>query len=88
MLRSVENGVASIRRADAKPYIISNLQITRKWKKLDIYVGGENLGNVVQQDPIQHASDVQSAAFDVTQVYAPIIGIRGYVGLRWSPFKK
>lgn len=79
------NGLRMI-RTEADPYLVLNAQVTTKWKNFDIYVGGENLTNKTQADPIQGWQTPDSNTFDVTQVYAPIVGIRGYIGFRWSPF--
>ncbi len=73
---------------ESKPYFTSNLQITKKWHAIDLYGGVENLTNYTQDLPVQGYSDPNSTEFDVTQVYAPILGIRGYIGVRWSPFRK
>ena len=68
----------------SKAFMTTNAQITKKWRVFDIYVGGENLGNYRQKDPVQGGYNPQSEMFDVTQVYAPLMGIRGYVGFRWK----
>lgn len=73
---------------ETKPYILSNLQVTKKWHTIDLYGGVENLTNYTQELPVQGYDNINSAGFDVTQVYAPVLGIRGYIGVRWSPFKK
>ena len=64
----------------------TNAQVTRKFKAFDIYVGGENLTNERQKLPIQGMDNPQGSLFDVSQVYAPLMGIRGYIGLRWTLF--
>lgn len=80
----VGDDVAFQNRNNSNAFVTTNAQITKKWKVFDIYVGGENLGNYRQKDPIQGGANPQSLEFDVTQVYAPLMGIRGYVGFRWK----
>jgi len=63
-------------------------QLTRKFGNLEIYLGGENLTNFIQQDPIIDAENPFGPYFDATHVYAPITGRMGYVGLRWGLDKK
>ncbi len=84
LVRTLENGNAIQERHEAKPYLTTNAQVTRKFKAFDIYVGGENLTNERQKLPIQGMDNPQGSLFDVSQVYAPLMGIRGYVGLRWT----
>lgn len=66
----------------SKPYCILNAQITKKFRLWEIYVGGENLLNVKQKDPIVQASNPFGEYFDATMVYMPISGIMGYIGVR------
>jgi outer membrane receptor for ferrienterochelin and colicin len=66
----------------SKPYCLLNAQITKKFRKWEIYAGGENLLNVKQKDPIVQAENPFGEYFDATMVYMPITGIMGYVGVR------
>ena len=71
------------RRPDvSKPYCLFNAQITKKFRKWEIYAGGENLLNVKQKDPIVQAENPFGEYFDATMVYKPVTGIMGYVGVR------
>ena len=45
-------------------------------------MGGENLLNYKQKNPIIDVQNPFSDNFDATVVYAPITGIMGYVGVR------
>ncbi|MFT6018372.1 MAG: outer membrane receptor for ferrienterochelin and colicins [Flavobacteriales bacterium] len=69
-------------------YALVNTQVTKKFKKWDIYMGGENLLNYTQKNPIISGDNWESDDFDASQVYAPIMGTRVYVGLRWWIDKK
>ncbi len=61
-----------------------NAQITRNFKHWSIYVGGENLTDFRQKNPIIGASDPWSPNFDATMVYGPIQGIMIYAGFRFN----
>lgn len=66
-------------------YGLWNAQITRAWKKLEIYAGGENLTAYRQHHAIIAADDPWSPYFNGSQVWAPMMGPVGYVGVRFSP---
>ncbi len=68
----------------SKPYCMLSAQVTKKFRRWEIYVGGENLLNVKQDNPIIAADDPFGENFDATIVYMPITGIMGYVGVRYA----
>lgn len=61
-----------------------NAQVTRNWKALELYVGGENLLNVMQHHPIVAAQNPFGPDFDATEIWAPIMGWNMYIGLRYT----
>lgn len=62
-----------------------NAQVTKVFNhKFEIYVGGENITNVRQNNPIIAADDPFGQYFDTTLVYGPIFGSMYYAGLRWK----
>jgi outer membrane receptor protein involved in Fe transport len=63
-------------------YAVLNAQITKKWKIIDWYVGGENLTHFRQQNPIVDAHNPFSPTFDASMVWGPIVGIVVYTGIR------
>ncbi len=69
-------------------YPLVNLQITRKFKTLELYAGSENIGNYKQTNPIIDSEDPFGEYFDATQIYAPVLGVKAYLGLRWWIAKK
>lgn len=71
-------------RSESPAYAILNAQITRSWKRLEVYAGGENLTGYRQHEVIVAANDPGSVYFDGSRVWAPMMGAVGYVGLRWS----
>jgi outer membrane receptor for ferrienterochelin and colicins len=65
-------------------YPMLNGQITYIYKKLEIYLGGENLTNFKQQHPIIDSQNPFGQYFDATNVWGPIMGINIYGGFRFS----
>ena len=64
-------------------YNLLNSQITRVFSsKFEIYLGGENIGNYKQLNPIISSENPFSPNFDSSQIYAPIFGRMIYTGLR------
>ena len=71
--------------AYAAPYTILNTQITRIFNtSFEMYIGGENIGNTVQKQPIIAATDPFGPYFDSTITYAPTLGGIYYIGLRYK----
>jgi len=64
---------------------LMHLQVTKVFsKKFEVYIGGENLTNTRQQNPVLAADDPFGANFDTTIAYAPIFGRMYYAGLRFK----
>ena len=62
-----------------------NAQITKVFsEKFEVYLGGENVTNVRQNNPILGAGDPFGSNFDTTFVYGPIFGSMYYAGLRFK----
>lgn len=57
-------------------------QITREFRYFSIYLGGENLTNFKQKNPIVNAASPWSNTFDPTLVWGPVHGAMAYVGVR------
>lgn len=64
------------------PYGQLNAQVTRWFRHCSVYVGGENLTNYKQKNPILHAEHPWSERFDATQVWGPVHGVMVYAGVR------
>ncbi|TBN02720.1 TonB-dependent receptor [Hyunsoonleella flava] len=61
-----------------------NTQITKVLSpKFEVYLGGENITNVRQPNPVLGADNPFGANFDSTFVYGPIFGSLYYTGLRF-----
>jgi outer membrane receptor protein involved in Fe transport len=65
-------------------YFIFNAQITRRFKKVEYYIGAENLSNFMQMTPIIAAKDPFGSFFDSSIVWGPIKGRMVYAGLRFT----
>ena len=64
-------------------YSLWNSQLTRIFsKKIEIYLGGENIGNFKQTNPIIGSENPFGLDFDTSQIYGPIFGGMIYTGLR------
>lgn len=74
-------------------YPMLYLQVTRRFKGVDVYVGGENLTNFTQKDVIIGTKgvdgNIQAALpdFDASCVWGPLMGIRFYAGVRITLWK-
>ncbi len=62
-----------------------NAQITKVFSKnFEIYIGGENITNLKQNNPIINPDNAFGSNFDTTFVYGPIFGSMYYTGLRFK----
>ena len=66
----------------SKVYPIVNAQITHIFKNWEFYLGGENLTNYTQQNPIIDAENPFSNEFDATRIWAPVMQMNIYAGFR------
>ena len=73
-----------LKKMKTPAYFGLNAQITRKFKYIDIYIGGENLTNYRQKTPILDATNPFGTTFDASMIWGPIMGIMGYVGIRFT----
>ena len=67
-----------------KSYNIFNAQITKFFRKFDLYAGVENIFNFVQHDPIISAENPFGEFFDSSLIWGPIMGRKYYLGLRYA----
>ena len=70
--------------AESPDFFIMHVQVTKVFKRFELYGGSENLLHFRQEHPIINAQNPFSTSFDATQVWGPIEGRRVYVGLRFS----
>ena len=64
-------------------YALLNTQLTRAFKRLDVYVGVENLANYRQPNPIDGAANPFGPTFDAAMVWGPVYGRLTYAGLHY-----
>ncbi len=64
-----------------------NLQVTREFRHFSLYVGGENLTNYRQPNPVVNAANPWSSTFDPTLIWGPVHGIMAYAGIRINFWK-
>lgn len=65
-------------------YPVLNAQILKWFRWGNIYIGGENLTNFKQKNPIIGCHDPFGDNFDATMIYGPIDGIMFYGGIKWK----
>lgn len=68
-------------------YPILYAQVTKRFKGFDIYLGGENLTNFTQHNPIIDSANPWGQSFDASCVWGPLMGVRVYAGLRMTIWK-
>ena len=57
-------------------------QVTREFRHFSVYIGGENLTNYRQVNPIINAGNPWSPDFEPTLIWGPVHGIMAYAGIR------
>lgn len=65
-------------------YITIHSQITRKFKKWDVYAGVENLTNFTQKHPVLGYEEPFAEGFDAGSIWGPVLGRMFYAGVRYS----
>lgn len=68
----------------SESYYTVNGQVTRAFKKFEVYAGVENILNYTQNNPIIAASDPNGSNFDASLIWGPIDGRNIYFGLRYK----
>ena len=73
-------------RPTASPVFgLLNAQISKKWnEKFEVYLGGENITNYKQENPIISAENPYGPFFDASLIWGPIYGAKVYMGIRWT----
>ena len=67
----------------APRYALLNAQLTRAFKRLEVYAGVENLTNYRQPNPVEGAAAPFGPTFDAAMVWGPVYGRLTYAGLRY-----
>lgn len=78
------NPVAYQRPLQSEPYTTVNAQFTYNFKKIQIYLGCENIFDFRQRQPIISWQNPFSQYFDVSSVWGPTRGREVYLGMRFK----
>lgn len=73
---------------ESEIYPLLNAQITHVFHRWDFYLGGENLTNYTQKNPIIDAESPFSSTFNATRIWAPVFGVNIYAGVRFTIKRK
>ena len=66
-------------------YSVMIAQLTRVFSdSFEVYIGGENLNDYTQDNPVLGAGDPFGPNFDTTIIHAPIMGRMFYAGFRYK----
>ncbi|MBQ6082810.1 MAG: TonB-dependent receptor [Bacteroidales bacterium] len=65
-------------------YALLNAQILKWFRWGNIYIGGENLTNFKQKNPIIGCHNPFGENFDATMIWGPVDGIMVYAGIKWK----
>ena len=56
----------------------------KTWNEVfEVYVGGENLTNYMQEMPIMGSDNPFGMGFDASMIWGPVMGRNIYAGMRW-----
>lgn len=77
------NDLANQRGMQSKDFFQVNAQVTFKWKKWEVYLGGENLLNFTQKNPIISGDQPFSNQFDASLIWGPLRGAMAFTGVRF-----
>jgi outer membrane receptor for ferrienterochelin and colicin len=72
------------RGTSAPAYTIIHAQVSKYFKRLELYLGGENLTDFTQSNPIIAADDPFGDYFDSSMIWGPIIGRKFYIGMKFT----
>jgi len=76
--------IALQRESTFPSYAIMNAQITKYFRKFEVYIGGENLTGFMQKNPIISPETPYGSFFDASMVWGPITGRKIYFGFRMA----
>lgn len=81
---TVGNTPENVIGTQSKDYYLLNGQVTRAFKKFDIYSGVENILSYRQDNPIIAANDPNGSNFDASLIWGPVMGRNIYFGFRYK----
>ena len=68
----------------APAFINLNAQVSRSFRRWDVYLGGENLTNFTQKAPIVTPDNPFGNRFDAGSAWGPVVGKVIYIGTRYK----
>lgn len=75
-------------RSNMSPvYPVLYMQVTRKFKGVDVYIGADNITNYRQKNPIINAENPYAPDFNASVIWGPLMGIKVYAGMRFTLWK-
>jgi outer membrane cobalamin receptor len=74
----------NLRPTVSETFMVFNGQITRKFRTFEVYLGGENLLNFKQKEPIIDSENPFGDNFDASMIWGPVQGRVLYAGFRYS----
>ncbi len=83
LIDTSENPEPYRRNKNSEPYSTINAQFTKKFPKMDLYIGAENIFNFKQENPIISWEDPFGEYFNIANVWGPTKGREVYLGLRY-----
>ncbi len=75
---------SQVKGSKSPEFVTFNSQITRMFKKWEVYAGCENITGFRQEMPVIGADDPFGNEFDATNIWGPLMGRKIYVGFRYS----
>lgn len=72
----------TVAETQSPDFFVFSAHITKKFRRIDIYAGVENIGNYMQHMPVIGAANPFGADFDASLVYGPTDGRTIYTGIR------
>ncbi len=82
---TTESNPLQYQLASSSPWHVTmNMQVTKRFKWFELYVGAENLTNFRQKNAIIAADDPYGPFFDASLVWGSTMGINPYLGLRYK----
>lgn len=68
----------------APAFVNLNAQVSRSFRRWDVYLGGENLTNFTQKSPIITPENPFGSRFDAGSAWGPVVGRVIYFGTRYK----
>lgn len=80
-----DNSGLLVKDGASPSFIQMNAQVSKTWNEdFEIYIGGENLTNYLQQMPVLGSGNPFGNGFDASMIWGPVMGRNIYAGLRWK----